>query len=423
MKKMLFKNGLVYKDKQLQPCDVLVENGKIVQICQDCNLDHNPNETVDCTDKYILPGFTDVHVHFREPGFEYKETIKTGSMAAMNGGYSHACTMPNLNSVPDSLENLNLQLDKIKKDAVVHVHPFGSITKGQKGAEVADIEDMAPHVIGYSDDGLGVESYDIMYEAMERAAKVGKPIAGHCEVKSITGKGVINQGTFAEMHGITGIPNESEWKDVERSIEIAKKTGCHFHVCHASCKETIDLVRKAKKEGINVTCETAPQYILLSELDMKDDGRYKFQPPLRSLRDRLAILEGLKDGTIEIIATDHAPHSVEEKSKGIRDSMNGIVGLECAFQMLYTYIVKQGVLTLPELLALMIDNPKNYFGIGSEIQIGNPAEFSVWNLGKVTRIDAQKFESKGRFTPFDGKDVYGERIITLMETNIYRRDV
>lgn len=416
---MIFKNGIIYKDKILQPSDVLVEDGKIINVGYNLDFDVENTEVIDCTGKYILPGFSDVHVHFREPGYEYKETIKTGSMAAISGGYSNVCTMPNLNPVPDSLEHLNIQLEKINEDSVVNIHPFGSITKDEKGLEVSNIEDMAAYVIGYSDDGFGIENDEIMYEAMERAAKVGKPIAGHCEVKSITGNGIINNGTYSKMHNLLGISNSSEYLEVERNIEIAKKTGCHFHVCHASTSETIALVREAKEGGLNITCETAPQYLLLSEMDMKDDGRYRFQPPLRSLRDRMALLDALIDGTIDVIATDHAPHSYEEKSKGIRGSLNGIVGLECAFPMLYTYLVKQKIIDLKRLLQFLTDNPKALFGVGSEISVGAPAEFSIWDLDEVTKINAEEFESKGKFTPFDGKDVYGVRKLTLMRRNRY----
>jgi len=414
--KILFKNGIIYKDGELEINDILVEDEKIIKIGQ--SLEENV-EILDCTGMHILPGFTDVHVHFREPGYEYKETIKTGSMAALNGGYTNVCTMPNLNPVPDSLENLNVQLERIKESSVVNIFPFGSITKEEKGIVVSDIEDMSDYVIGYSDDGFGVQDYDVMKEAMTRAAKAGKIVAGHCEVKELTGSGVINDGIYAAMNDIPGIPNSSEFQELERNIEIAKETGCHFHACHISCKESVDLIRQAKKDGIKVTCETAPQYLLLSELDMSDDGRYRFQPPLRKLSDRLALLEGINDGTIDMIATDHAPHSEEEKNKGIRGSLNGIVGLECAFPMLYTYLVKQEVTSLNNLIALMADKPKEVFGIGSEIKEGNNAEFSVWDLNKVTKINAEEFETMGRFTPFDGKDVYGKRITTIMRGSIY----
>lgn len=417
--KIIFKNGMIYKNRLLQPSDVMVEDGIITNIGLNLDYDKETTEVINCEGKYILPGFSDVHVHFREPGFEYKETIKTGSMAAMNGGYSNVCTMPNLNPVPDSLKRLNLQLEKIKEDSAVNIFPFGSITKEEKGLVVSDIEDMAPYVIGYSDDGFGVASDEIMYEAMERAAKVGKPIAGHCEVKSITGNGIINDGTFSKMYDLSGISNLSECLEVERNIEIAKKTGCHFHLCHASTREAIALVREAKEDGIKITCETAPQYLLLSEMDMKDDGRYRFQPPLRTLRDRMVLLEALRDGTIDMIATDHAPHSYEEKSKGIGGSLNGIVGLECAFPMLYTYLVKQKIINLKQLLELLIDNPKLVFDIGSEIKVGTSAEFSVWDLDELTKINANDFESKGRFTPFDGKDAYGVRKLTLIRGKRY----
>lgn len=417
-KKLLFKEGYLNCDMRYI-YDILVSDGKIEKIGVNIDYDPGTTEVIHCYGNHIFPGFTDMHVHFREPGYEYKETIKTGSLAAINGGYSHVCTMPNLNPVPDSYNNLLLELIAIEKDSKVNIHPYGSITKNEKGLEVSDMEELASFVIGFSDDGRGVDSYDIMYEAMERAAKLNKFIAGHCEVKDITGKGIINEGTYSKMHNLYGIHNSSEYVEVERNIEIAKKTGCHFHVCHASTKETIDLVRKAKKEGVNITCETAPQYLLLSEMDMKNDGRYRFQPPLRKLEDRLALLKGIQDGTIDIIATDHAPHSYDEKSKGLKDSLNGIVGLETAFPVLYTYLCNQGIISLERLMELLVYNPKKIFGIGSEIKEGANAEFSVWNLGEHTQINSNEFKSMGKFTPFDGYDVYGVRKLTLVKDNLY----
>lgn len=417
--KTIFKNGIIYKNNLLQPNDIIVECGMIKGIGHNLDFDRDDTEVIDCTGKYILPGFSDVHVHFREPGYEYKETIKTGSMAALNGGYSHVCTMPNLNPVPDCVGHIDIQLDKIRTDAVVHIHPYGSITKGEKGENVSDIEALAPYVIGYSDDGFGVKEYDIMFEAMSRAAALNKPIAGHCEVKRLTGDGIIHDGKFAKANGFPGIPSASEFEEVKRNIEIAKKTDCHFHVCHASCKETIDLVRQAKLEGIKITCETAPQYLLLCDENMRDDGRYRFQPPLRTKEDKLALIGGLLDGTIDMVATDHAPHSEEEKNKGLKGSTNGIVGLECAFPLLYTYLVKEGIITLEDLLKLMINNPNEIFNIGSEIAVELPAEFNVWDLELLTKVDANKFETMGRYTPFDGYSVYGERQLTLMKGRRY----
>ncbi len=415
MEKYYFYDGCVYQDGVFKKLDILVEDGIIKEIGR--NLNVNLDEVTDAislANKVIIPGFSDVHVHFREPGFCYKETIATGSRAALNGGYLHVCTMPNLNPVPDSLEHLQLQLDRIKETAVINVHPYGSITQGEKGLEVSEMEELAPYVIGFSDDGNGIANKDIMYEAMVRANNLGKIIAGHCEVKTITGKGYINDGIYARMHNHLGIPNASEYEEVRRNIEIAKQTKCHFHVCHVSCQESIDLIRKAKNEGVNITCETAPHYLLLSEMDMKDDGCYRFQPPLRRLCDRLALLQALKDGNIDMIATDHAPHSKEEKSRGIKSSLNGIVGLEYSFPILYTRLVLQGIIPLEKLLSLLIDNPKKIFGIGSKIEVGLPAEFNVWDLEAMTVIDANKFASMGRSTPFNGQEVYGQKQLTLI---------
>lgn len=407
----LYKNGLVYMNGEIKRVSILVENGVIVELGD--NITKPASEVVTCDNFYIFPGFTDVHVHFREPGYEYKETILTGTNAAVNGGYTNVCTMPNLKPVPDSLKNLKIELDAIERDAQIHVHPYGSITKGEKGVEVSDMEEMAPYVIGFSDDGCGVQDEGIMREAMARAKELNKPICGHCEVKNITGNGVINDGIYAKMNNIPGIPNSSEYVEVERNIKLAEETGCHFHVCHASTKETVDMVRNAKNRGIKVTCETGPQYLLLSEMDTINNGAFRFQPPLRTLRDRIALLEALRDGTIDMIATDHAPHSLEEKSRGIRNSLNGIVGLECAFPMLYTYLVKEGIISLEDLLKLMIDHPKKEFGIGSEIAPGNNAEFTIWDLDTNARINSYDFKSKGRYTPFDGKQVVAQRKLTV----------
>jgi len=360
----------------------------------------------------IFPGFCDVHVHFREPGFSYKETILTGSLAAARGGYTAVCTMPNLDPVPDCPKNLREQLDIIDSDAVINVYPYGSITAGQRGETLSDMEGMADFVIGFSDDGKGVQDPEIMRQAMLKAKALGKMIAAHCEDSSLLNGGYIHDGHYAKKHGHKGISSESEWKQVERDLVIAKETGCAYHVCHVSCKESVDLIRKAKADGVDVTCETAPHYIVLDDNDLKEDGCYKMNPPLRSEADRLALIEGIRDGTIDMIATDHAPHSAEEKSKGLEYSAFGIVGLETAFPVLYTRLVLTGIITLERLVELLAVNPRKRFGI----PLG--ADFSVWTLEEETTIDPAGFLSKGKSTPFEGMKVFGKCVLTVCNGRI-----
>ena len=354
----------------------------------------------------VLPGFCDVHVHFREPGFSYKETIKTGTLAAARGGYTAVCTMPNLDPVPDSAEHLSRQLEIIKRDAVIDVFPYGAITVGEKGEKLSDMNEMAPDVIAFSDDGKGVQAEEMMISAMEKAKSLGKLIVAHCEVNELLHGGYIHDGVYAKTHGHRGISSESEWAQIERDCYLAKKTGCAYHVCHISTKESVDIIRKAKANGVNVSCETAPHYLLLDENDLKEDGKWKMNPPLRSREDRLALIEGIKDGTIDCIATDHAPHSAEEKSKGLEKSAFGIVGIETAFPLLYTGLVKSGVITLERLLELICVNPRNRFGIPNN-------GFSVWDLNSEYEIDPMDFLSKGRATPFEGRKVFGKCMLTV----------
>ncbi len=359
------------------------------------------------SDYYIFPGFCDVHVHFREPGFFYKETIKTGTLSAAHGGYTDVCTMPNLRPVPDCRENLSLQRSIIDIDAAVNVYPYGAITVGEKGERLSDMSGMAPDVIAFSDDGKGVQSPGMMREAMLRAKALGKMIVAHCEDESLVNCGCIHAGVFAREHSLPGIPSESEWKPIERDIALAKETGCAYHVCHISCKESVDLIRKAKADGVNISCETAPHYLLLDEGDLIDDGRFKMNPPLRGREDRLALIEGIKDGTIDVIATDHAPHSAAEKAKGLSGSAFGIVGLETAFPALYTGLVKTGVITLEKLIELLCVNPRKRFGIPMN------RSFTVWKLDEEITVDPSKFLSKGRATPFEGKKLCGRCAATV----------
>ena len=355
----------------------------------------------------ILPGFCDAHVHFREPGFSYKETILSGSLAAARGGYTVVCTMPNLNPVPDNAENVKCQKDIIERDALIAVYPYASITVSQKGEALSDMEKIAGDVIAFSDDGKGIQSEELMRQAMIKAKSLGKIIVAHCEDNSLLHGGYIHDGKYAKEHSHKGICSESEYKPIERDIALAKETSCAYHVCHISCKESVELIRKAKADGVDITCETAPHYLLLDENDIKEDGKYKMNPPLRSKEDRLALIEGIKDGTIDMIATDHAPHSAEEKSKGLKDSAFGIVGLETAFSLMYTYFVKENVISLEKLVELMAINPRKRFNI----PLTN--DYTVWDLHESTNIDPREFLSKGRATPFEGMKVFGKCLITV----------
>ena len=366
----------------------------------------------DSSSVYIFPGFCDVHVHFRQPGFSYKETIKSGSLAAAHGGYTAVCTMPNLNPVPDSIPHLKEQLDIIEKDAVIHVFPYGAITVSELGKELSDLEGMAPSVIAFSDDGKGVQEEEMMRQAMIRAKALGKIITAHCEVNELLHGGYIHDCSYAALHGHKGICSESEWRQIERDVRLSKETGCSYHVCHISCKESVEIIRKAKAEGIDVTCETGPHYLIYTEDDLKEDGKYKMNPPLRSKEDRAALIEGIKDGTIDMIATDHAPHSAEEKAKGLSGSAFGIVGLETAFPLLYTHLVKPGVITMEKLMELLCFAPRKRFGISSD------AGFSVWDLDREYEIDPKDFLSMGKATPFEGMKVSGRCLLTACDGQI-----
>lgn len=351
----------------------------------------------------VLPGFCDVHVHLREPGFSYKETIKTGTLAARAGGYSDVCSMPNLNPVPDSVPHMEKQLEIIRRDACVRVHPYAAITVGEKGETLSDMEDLAPFCVAFSDDGRGVQSEEMMENAMRRAKALGKIIVAHCEDNSLLRGGYIHDGVYAARHGHAGICSESEWRPIRRDLALAAKTGASYHVCHISCAESVALIREAKKAGIDVTCETAPHYLLLTENELEEDGRFKMNPPLRSQRDEEALLEGICDGTIDMIATDHAPHSPEEKAKGLKNSPMGVVGLETAFQVLYTGLVKTEIISLEDLVRLLSTAPRERFGLPEPEN-----EFCLWDLDTLYTIDPNEFQSKGRATPFAGMQVFGK---------------
>ena len=360
----------------------------------------------------VFPGFCDVHVHFREPGFSYKETILSGSKCAARGGYTAVCTMPNLNPAPDTAEHLHQQLQIIEKDACIHVYPYGTITMGQKGQELSEMEAMAPNVCGFSDDGRGVQSNDMMLAAMKKAKSLGKMIVAHCEVNELLRGGYIHDGDYAKAHGHRGICSESEWAQIKRDLELVRQTGCSYHVCHISTKESVELIRQAKAEGLDVTCETGPHYLVLDDSDLQEDGRFKMNPPLRGKEDREALVQGILDGTIDMIATDHAPHSAEEKSKGLAGSAFGIVGLETAFSTLYTHLVKPGILSMEQLVKLLCDNPRKRFNIPMGL------DFSLWALDKAYIVDPEEFLSMGKATPFAGSELYGRCILTVCDGNI-----
>ena len=413
---ILLKGAKVYTDSSFIDADIIIDDGSIVSVGE--AVSSFAGEIIDCSGKYIFPGFIDVHVHFREPGFSYKETIKSGSMAAAKGGYTSVCTMPNLNPCPDSEENLKLQLEIIEKDAVINVYPFGTITKGEKGEELADMEDICNNIIGFSDDGRGVQNDEMMLSAMEKAKKLGKIISAHCEVNDLLFGGYIHAGEYAKANGHKGICSESEWKQIERDIELCKKTGVKYHVCHISTKESVDIIRKAKADGVDITCETGPHYLVMNDMMLKDEGRFKMNPPIRSEEDRLALLEGILDGTVDMIATDHAPHSAEEKSKGLAGSNMGITGLETSFPIMYTKLVKNNVLSLEKLINLMSIAPAERFGLNSGIRNGNKADLCVFDLDDEYTINSADFISMGKATPFEDEKVQGKCVLTICNGKI-----
>ena len=407
MKNLFLKNAKIYTGGSFERSDLFVTDGRIIPAASvggDAVLSAEVFENV-----VVLPGFCDVHVHFREPGFSYKETIKNGSMAAARGGYTAVCTMPNLSPAPDTKENLGVQLDIINRDAVINVYPYATITKLQAGIELSDMDELAKDAIAFSDDGRGVQSEELMLEAMEKAKSLGKMIVAHCEDNSLLRGGYIHDGEYAKQNGHVGICSESEWGPIKRDIELAKRSGCAYHVCHISTKESVELIRAAKAGGVDITCETAPHYLIMNDMDLKDEGRFKMNPPIRSEEDRRALVEGILDGTIDMIATDHAPHSKEEKSKGLRGSMMGIVGIETAFPLMYTHFVKTGILTLERLVELFSTNARRRFGIDSD------TGYTLWSFDTEYTIDPEEFLSMGRATPFAGERVFGETLLTLLD--------
>ena len=410
----LLKNAVVMMDGTMTKGDVFVRGGRVVSV--GAAVSAPSAQVFDFSNNVVvLPGFVDVHVHLREPGFSYKETVETGTASAARGGYTTVCAMPNLNPVPDSLENLKVQLSRIAEGACIDVLPYGAITVGEQGEMLADMERMAEYVAAFSDDGRGVQNEEMMREAMVKAKELGKIIAAHCEDNALLRGGYIHDGVYAKTHGHRGICSESEWGQIARDLKLVKEIGCAYHVCHISTKESVQLIREAKARGVNVTCETAPHYLILTDEDLQEDARFKMNPPLRSAEDRAALIEGIVDGTIDMIATDHAPHSAEEKGRGLEKSAMGVVGLETAFAAMYTHLVKTGIITLQRLVELMHDAPCRRFGIGSELKEGGIANFTVFDLEKSYTVDPAEFKTKGRATPFTGMELCGRCLLTMKD--------
>ena len=416
MTNLLLKNGTVYVDGALKKADLLIEDGIITKIEEGIFTENCP--VVDIDKLYIIPGLTDVHVHLREPGYSYKETIATGTRAAARGGFTTVCAMPNLNPVPDSPEHLKAEQDIIDRDAVISVLPYAAITVGEKGKELADIEGMRDKCFAFSDDGKGVQSEEMMLAAMRLAAKHGKAIVAHCEDESLLHGGYIHDGEYARLHGHRGICSESEWGPVKRDCELAKESGVHYHVCHISAKETVDIIRDAKKRGINITCETGPHYLALTDTDIGEHGRFKMNPPIRSKEDRDALIKGVQDGTIDCIITDHAPHSAEEKSKGLAGSSMGVVGLETSFAAINTFMVEKGYISFEKLVEIMAINPKKIFGMDAGIKVGEKADIAIVDRYIKHKVNPEEFVSMGKFTPFEGMTLTGDVMATICNGKI-----
>lgn len=417
-KAICIKGGKVLSEKGFELVDLFLENGIVKRIDKDITLSEN-SVKMDVKGAIILPSFVDMHVHLREPGYAYKETIASGSEAAAAGGFTTVCPMPNLSPAPDSLENLNIQLDLIQKTAHIDILPFAAITRQRRGKELVDYETLAPLVAGFSDDGTGVQSEEVMRKAMEGIAKTGKILSAHCEVESLLDRGYIHKGDYAEKHNHRGISSESEWKEVERDIKLAEETGCRLHICHISTKESVELVRKAKNKGLPITCETGPHYLSFSDKDLQEHGRFKMNPPIRGLEDRDALRKGLIDGTIDVIATDHAPHSFEEKSKGLEKSAMGVVGLETAFPAVYTTMVASGLMPLSRLIDAMIVKPRQILGLPelSYLREGCEANLVVIDPEETFKVNPETFKTKGRSTPYEGMELKGKIKLTIYKGN------
>ena len=417
----VLKNARVFADGTLRLADILIRDGRIISISQELAAPVSA-VSIDLHNAAVFPGFVDVHVHLREPGFSYKETIRTGTLAAARGGFAHVCPMPNLDPVPDSREHLDEQLSLIRRDAAVHVHPYGAITRGEKGEVLADLEAMAADVAGFSDDGRGVQDPERMRRAMTEAWRLGKIIAAHCEDNSLLRGGYIHDGVYAREHGHRGICSESEWGQIARDLELAAETGVKYHVCHVSTKESVQVIREAKARGVDVTCEVGPHYLVYCDEDLQEDGRFKMNPPLRSREDRSALIQGIQDGTIDMIATDHAPHSAEEKGRGLEKSAMGVVGLETSFAACYTHLVKPGLISLAKLVDLTHGAPARRFGFGTALAEGQPADLTAFDLDARYTVDPETFQSMGRATPFAGAELWGVCRLTMIGGKIVWED-
>lgn len=412
MEKILIKNALLSPSGKEGTADILIYEGKIAEIAPQVDSPHDCS-VIDADGLTVIPGLVDVHVHLREPGFSYKETIAAGTAAAAAGGFTTVCPMPNLNPAPDSPENLERQLEIIRRDAKIETIPYATITRSRLGAELVDYEALAPFVAGFSDDGSGVQGEEVMRKAMRQIAKTGKILAAHCEVNSLLRGGYIHDGEYARAHGHRGICSESEWREIERDIRLAGETGCRLHICHISTAESVDLIRRAKERGVRVTCETAPHYLAFCDEDMREEGRFKMNPPIRSRRDMEALREGAADGTIDVIATDHAPHSAEEKSKGLEKSAMGVVGLETSLAAVYTHMVRPGHISFPRMLEMMALEPRKLFGFKGGLVPGNRADLAIVDFDRVVKVDSTSFLSKGKSTPFDGTTLFGKVMMTI----------
>ena len=415
--RVILKGGTVVRNGLTERADIAILGDKIERIAADIQPADN-DKIYDCTGLTIMSGLVDLHVHLREPGFSAKETIATGTAAAAHGGFTTVCSMPNLAPAPDSMANLQQQLDIIKRDAVIKVLPYATITRKRVGDELVDFAELKPYVAGFSDDGTGVQSEEVMRQAMAEAAKNDAIIAAHCEVDDLLRGGYIHDGEYARINGHRGICSESEWKQVERDIELVAEAGCRYHVCHISTKETVELIRQAKARGLKVTCETGPHYLTMCDMDLKEEGRFKMNPPIRSAEDRDALIAGLQDGTIDVVATDHAPHTAEEKSRGLERSAMGVVGIETSFAVIYTKLVKAGVISLEKAVDVLAEAPRRIFNLGGGLQEGEAADIAVFDLEKSFTVDPSTFLSKGHSTPFEGWQLQGECCLTLVDGRV-----
>lgn len=420
--RIVLKGGRVFSGGKSFEADVVVCGDRIAEVTPEAAILPG-DKVVDCRGRWVTAGLVDLHVHLREPGFSSKETIATGTAAAAHGGFTTVCAMPNLEPAPDSLENLRRETEIIERDAVVKVLPYATITRRRAGREIVDFAALRPYVAAFSDDGSGVQDDGMMLAAMRAAAANDCIIAAHCEVNSLLHGGYIHDGAYAAAHGHKGISSESEWRQIERDIRLAEQTGCRYHVCHISTKESVALIRDAKRSGVRITCETGPHYLTMCDADLREEGRFKMNPPIRSAADRNALIEGVQDGTIDVIATDHAPHTAEEKSRGLAGSAMGVAGLETSFAVIYTKLVMAGIISPERMIELMAEAPRRIFALGGGLAAGEKADIAVFDLGNEFTVDPATFLSKGRSTPFEGWRLHGQTILTLVDgRTAYRND-